>query len=85
VLGGIGERLGGRADDAREVAGGVDDRVPGTAAERVQPTVSVSPQLLGLGKELGIGLPAVEQRDVVPACKCGFGDRAPEELRPTDD
>jgi hypothetical protein len=79
------QQLGRLADDARDLPGSVDRSVPRAAAQRLQISVTVTAQLLDLGKEFGVRLSAREDRDVVTACKRRFDDRAPEELRPAED
>ena len=52
----VPQQLGGRADDARHVAGRVDDGVPLAALERREVAVAVAAQLLGLREELRVRL-----------------------------
>jgi len=72
-------------DDARVVAARVDDRVPGSAAQGVEAAVAVTDQRLGLGEEIRVRAPAVEQRYVMPSRQRLLDDGAPEELRPAED
>jgi hypothetical protein len=71
-------------DDARQVAGDVDHRVPAPVAERVEVTVAVAVELLDLGEELRVRLASREGRDLVPARKRAVDGRAAEELRPAE-
>jgi hypothetical protein len=80
----VGEQLGRGADDARDVAGRVDDRVPAPALERSQVAVAVAAQVLRLRIELGPGAAAVEERQLVTGGERRLRDRAPEELRPAE-
>jgi hypothetical protein len=73
------------AHDARQVACDVDDGVPRTPTQRVEVSVAVAVELLGLGKEVRVRLAAVEERDFVPACERSVDGRASEELRPAED
>ena len=81
----VGEQLGRLAHDARQVARGIDHDVPVAALERREVAVAVAAQLLDVGKELRVGLAAVEQRHLVPARERLVDDRATEELRPAED
>jgi hypothetical protein len=81
----VRERAGRGADDAREVAGRVDRRVPGAAFERRQVSVAVAVELLDLRKEVRVRLPAVEERDLVPAGERVLGESSPEEPGATED
>src|SRR5439155_11449526 len=85
VVDSAGQSLGGGADDARDVATGVDDRVPRSAFEGREVPFAIAAELLGLGEELGVRLPAVEEGDLVPARQGRFDCRAAEELRSAED
>ena len=79
------QQLGRGANHTRHVAGRVDHRVPLTPLERREPAVAVAAQLLDLGKELGVRLATVEERDLVAARERRLDRRAAEELRPAED
>ena len=74
------EQLRARTDHAREVAGGVDDRVPLASAQPVQAAVSIADNAFELGVEIRPGRAPVEKRELVPALECRVDDRPPEEL-----
>ena len=78
------ERFGRPANDAGEVPGRVDDGVP--LATRQEPEISgaIAAQLLDLGIQLRIRLPAVEERELVAGRESRVCDRAPEKSRPAE-
>src|SRR5918995_717529 len=65
-------------DNGRDVAAGVDDRVPATRRDRVDDAITA--HLLGLREEPRIRLAAVEERDLVAALDRRLDHRPPEEL-----
>jgi hypothetical protein len=79
------EQLGGLPHDPRHLAGRVDRSVPLAPAQCVQVAVPVAAQLLDLREQVGIRLAAREDADLVAVRKRRFNDRAPQELRPTQD
>jgi hypothetical protein len=68
----------------RDVAGRVDDGVPAPAVECREVARPVAEQMIGLGEEVGVRLPAREDRRLVPAPERRPDDGAPEELRPAE-
>jgi hypothetical protein len=84
VADGVGEGLGRGAYDMRYVAARVDDRIPGPAVELGKIIFAITVDLLHVGEELGVRLPAVEKRDFVAAHERFLGRRAPEELGSTE-
>jgi hypothetical protein len=71
---------GGRvADQARHIAAGVHHRVPAPPAQDVQPAIPIPAQLLHLREEIGIVLPAIEQRHPMPARPRGLHQMSPQE------
>ena len=81
----VAELLRRRAHVRRDVAGGVDDGVPAATREQGEVSLAVALQLLDLREELGVRLPAVEERQLVPAGERGLGGRPAEELGAADD
>jgi hypothetical protein len=79
------DEVDGLTDDARQIAGDVDDGVPRSSFERLEVAVSVSVEPLDVREQLGVRLPAVEERDVVPAREGRVDNCAAEELRPAED
>ena len=47
--------------------------------------VAVAVQMLGVGEELGVGLPPRKQRDAVARVECSIDGVASEELRSAED
>jgi hypothetical protein len=84
-MAGFAQELCRGADDARDVAGGVDDRVPAPSLQRVQATVPIAAQLLRFREELGVRLAPVEQRQLVPTRERRLGDGPAQELRAAQD
>ena len=80
-----GEERRGVLHLAREVARGVDDRVPGAPLERLEVAVAVALQLLELGEEAGVRLAPVEERDRPAARLRGVDDLGPEEAGASED
>ena len=81
----IPDRLDRGADDARDVAGRVDDGGEGATGERAEVAVAVPVPMLGCRKEVRIRAPPVEERQLVIARERRLGDGAAEELRPAED
>ena len=79
------QSLGGGPHDARQVAGGVDHGVPAAAAERLEATVAVSEQVLGVRKQPGVRPAAMEQRDVMAARARRLDQVAPQEQRSAEE
>jgi hypothetical protein len=42
-------------------------------------------KLFGIGEKLRVGVPAVEERHVMPTVQCRLDNVAPEEERPSED
>jgi hypothetical protein len=72
-------------DDARDLAAGVDDRVPPAPAQCIELPVAIAAQLLDVGVEPRVRLAPGEQRQLVAARERGIDDRAAEKLRPAED
>src|SRR5205085_10297156 len=85
ALDGLGQQLGRRADDTRDVARSIDDGVERAALERGQVAVAVAVQVLHIGKERGIRATAVEERQLVPPLERRLRDRAADEQRAAQD
>ena len=67
--------------DARDERRDVDYGVPLPSGEGVQALCPIAADLLDVGKQAGIGLAAIEQRQLVVARERSLDDRAPDELR----
>ena len=76
-----GECLRRRANVLREVAARVDDRVPLPAGERVEALLAVTRDAFDVGVEIGVGRPAVEERQLVHPRERRVDDGAAEEPR----
>ena len=63
----------------------VDTGVEAAAEQRVEWAGTIAAQLLGLGKELGVRLAAVEERRLVSCGEGGLDDRPAEEPRAAED
>src|SRR5262249_49624829 len=85
VLHALREQLRRHLDDARHEARRVDDRVPRTAAQRLELAVAIALQLLDVRKQIRMRLAAVEQRQRVAARACRVDDVRPDEVRATED
>jgi hypothetical protein len=82
---GIAQQLCRLPHDARHVAARVDHAVPCAPGERTEIAVAVSLQVLDLREELGVRLPACEDRHLVPARERRVDRLAAEELRASED
>ncbi len=80
----VAQVRGGVADQPRHVARDVDARVPVATVERRETTVPIAEDVLGLRKETGVRLAAVEQRQLVARRERRLDDRAADELRATE-
>src|SRR6185503_3807750 len=81
---GVGEQAGALADDAGEVARGVDDGVPLAPAEALEAAVAVPDDPFELRIQAGTGRPPVEERHLVATREGNVDHRAPDELRATE-
>jgi len=63
----------------------VDTGVEAAAEQRVERAGTIAAQLLGLGKELGVRLAAVEERRLVSRSEGRLDDRPAEEPRAAED
>ena len=81
----VGERLRGRAHDVRDVAAGVDHRVPLPAVERSEIAVPVAGQPLDLRIQLRVGATSVEERQLVTFRQGRVDDRPAEKPGPAED
>ena len=70
----IGEQPGARLDLSREVAGGVDHDVELSPFELGQVVVAIAPQLLQIREQMRVGLPPIEQGDLVARSLGGLDD-----------
>ncbi len=81
MLDALREHGGRGTDDAREISGRVDDRVPRTPLERAQISVAVAAKPLDAGEEIRLVATAVEERHLVPARERRVDDVSPDENR----
>src|SRR5205807_6968242 len=82
---GVSKQLGRLPHDPRHEAARVEDAVPRAALERLEVAVAVAAEVLGLGEEVRVRLPAREERDVVARREGGVDRVTAEELRPAED
>jgi len=85
VLDRVREQPGGCPDDARDIARGVDGRVPASASQPIEAAVAVAADLLELREEAGVPLAAVEERELVAAGGGALDEVAAEEGRAAED
>ena len=79
------QRLQQRAHVPRDESRGIEDRVPIPSSERGEIPVAVALDLLQSGEEVGVGLAAVEERDLVPRLERGLDVVAAQEGRAAKD
>ena len=75
----VDEQLGRLTHDARHITAGIDRGIPMAAFQGCQIAVAVAVQLFDAGKQVGIRLPSVEQRELVPSLKHRFGQGTTQE------
>src|SRR5205814_6082652 len=78
---GVHQRGDRQTNDAGEKRRDVDDGIPAAASECGKILLAVTADLLGLGKQLRVRPPAVEERQLVSTCNRGFDEGAAEEAR----
>jgi hypothetical protein len=85
VVDGVAQELGRSAHLARQVAAGVDGGIPAPPAQRRQIAAAIAAQPFQVGKQLGMGAAAVEERDLVAARPRRLDQVAPEVERAAQD
>src|SRR5918998_4991458 len=85
MVDGTGQYFGGRPDDARHIAAGVDHRVPPSFPQGGEIPFPISLELLDLGEQFRFAEPPVEEGDPVAFPERRLDEVAPEESRTAED
>jgi len=79
------EHGGGRMDEARDIAAGIDYGIPCAPPQRPEIPCTIATELFGVRKEFWACVPVVEERHSVATVESRMDDMAPEKERPTED
>lgn len=77
---------GGRSlDEARDIARRINHSIPGATTQGAEIPGPIAIEPFGVGEQIRVRAPAVEERHVVPTVQCRLDDVASEKECPTED